>query len=120
MDHHYPTMNPPFPKPLDYALHQTPPPTSPPLSTSNFFTGKSPPLDGEPPPLVSHPSLPPLLGAFKQPPPPKEKRCHGKHAPPPENICNFLHLTFVVDSGVSDNFKLIMQNTLEVFWLFVV
>ena len=121
MDHHYPTMNPPFPKPLHYALPQTPP-SLPALVHIKRIHWNPPPPDGEPPP-VSRPSLSPLLGAFKCPPPPERKKgvMENTQPPrPPENNCNYLHLTFVVDSIVSANPNLIMQNTLEVFWLFVV
>ena len=73
------------------------------------------------PPPVSHPSLPPLLGAFKQPPRQGKKvPLKTRNPPPPENNCNLLRCTFVVDSSACDNFNLIMQTNLEVFWLFVV
>ena len=103
MDHHYKTMNPPPPNPL--IMHYINPPSA---VVHIKILHRTPP-----PPRVTHPSLLPPSAAFKlHPHPPQGKKVSRKTYPPPlENNC-----TLVVDSSVYDNFNLIMQTTLEVFW----
>ena len=74
-------MNLPFPKPLDYALHQTPPVPCAVYDPHQTSSLENPPPQWWTPPLT-HPSTPSLLGAFKHPPP-KEKAAMENMQPPP-------------------------------------